>query len=373
MQKTHVHARGRALSGWQGVLARRKVRHVVRCRWFVACAVLLMPGVATLAAQPSQEPSAQLEAPSGGPTFRAAVDLVALTVAVTDREDRYIAGLQPEDFQVFEDGVAQPLSFFGVADVALDLALLVDTSASMTGQMALVRRAAGGLVRQLQAGDRGSLVEFRDVVRVVQPMTSDLGLIDEGLDGLQPAGGTALHNAIYIAIKNFERHVQDTLEVRRQAIVVLSDGDDTTSLLGFDEVLDLARRHGVTIFTVGLRPALERIRGAGQGGHFSQSTFALRSLARETGGQSFFPDEAHELGPVYAAIANELSHQYALGYTPTNPRQDGTYRRVVVRIASRPEARSRTRAGYFAPAPAAARRQAPAARPGLPTARRTEK
>ncbi len=114
------------------------------------------------------------------PTFQASVDLVALTVTVTDTSNQYVRNLAPNDFTVLEDGVAQPVSFFGLSDVPLDLALLIDASASMQPQMPMVRQAAAGLLGTLKAGDRAALVEFRDQIAVEEPMTEDLGRVDRG-------------------------------------------------------------------------------------------------------------------------------------------------------------------------------------------------
>jgi Ca-activated chloride channel homolog len=331
------------------------VEYAVIFRRFLVLAAVLASSVAIVSAQPSPSaPEAQDREAVTGPTFRVGVDLVALTVTVTDREQRPVGDLTADDFVVFEDGMQQPLSFFAVADVPLDLTLLVDTSASMTGQMEMVQRAASGLLRTLKPGDRASLVEFRDVVRVGQEMTDDVARVETALAELRPTGGTALYNALYVALKEFERlaHTGHS-DVRRRAIVLLSDGDDTTSLLGFDEVLDLARRSGVTVYAVALRSPLDRLRDRSTRRYFSQSDHAMRTLARETGGHWFSADEPNELTPVYAAIADELANQYALGYTSTNPRQDGAYRRVLVRVVTRGDAWTRTRTGYFAPAPPA--------------------
>jgi Ca-activated chloride channel family protein len=133
-------------------------------------------------------------------------------------------------------------------------------------------------------------------------------------------------------------------EIRRQAILVLSDGDDTASLVGFDDVMDVAKQSGIAIYTITLRTALQRLLAYDTDTSVS-SDFAMRALARETGARSFFPRAAAELTGVYGIIADELASQYSIGYTSTNPRRDGAYRRVTVRV-TQPEMRTRTRAGY---------------------------
>jgi Ca-activated chloride channel family protein len=139
-------------------------------------------------------------------------------------------------------------------------------------------------------------------------------------------------------------------EVRRQAIAVLSDGEDTSSLVTFDDVLSLARRMGVSIYTVSLQSkyAGQRQLQEGKGRYFSESDYSMKMLARETGAQSFFPALATDLKSVYASIAAELASQYSLGYVPANARNDGRFRRVVVQIMSRPDLKPRTRLGYTA-------------------------
>ena len=316
----------------------------------VVFALSVAAAVAQQPAAPALTASAYASDPTR-PSFSSGIDLVALTVTVTDANRRHIGNLSAEDFQVFEDGVLQRVSFFGMADVALDLALLVDGSASMSPALPLARDAARGLLATLRPGDRASLVEFRSTVRVAEPLTSDLQRVIAGLEGLTAAGGTSLHNALYVTLKNFQKQATAEAEVRRRAIVVLSDGEDTSSLIGFEEVLDLARRTGVAIYTVGLKSDLLLMRAnAQQNGrrYFDQSDYALRQLADETGARSFFPGGPQDLPSVYSTVAAELSSQYALGYISRNPVRNGAWRRLVVRVAEQPGVRPRTRSGYFA-------------------------
>jgi len=289
----------------------------------------------------------------GRPTFTTGVDLVALTVTVTNAERHLLNNLNAQDFQVFEDGVQQPVSFFGLANVPLDVALLVDGSASMLEMLPLARTAAIGLVRTLRPQDRASLVEFRNTVRVSQPLTDDMPRVVEAINGITASGGTSLYNALYVTLKDFQKQAGADTGVRRRTIVVLSDGEDTGSLIGFDEVLDLARRSGVTIYTVALKSESQIVRQrAQQSGrrYFSQADYSMRALADETGARAFFPDQVADLKTVYDAVAAELASQYALGYISRNPIRNGAWRRLVVRVVQQPGTRPRTRTGYFADA-----------------------
>jgi Ca-activated chloride channel family protein len=131
-------------------------------------------------------------------------------------------------------------------------------------------------------------------------------------------------------------------DIRRQAIVLLSDGDDTSSLIEFDQVLDLAKRSETVIYSIGLRQGEIARR------EFKEAEFVLKQLSSETGGKAFFPTDARELQKIYQSIWDELSSQYALAYSSTNPKRDGAWRRVQVRIA-KPGLTARTKQGYYGP------------------------
>jgi VWFA-related protein len=278
--------------------------------------------------------------------FRAGVDLVALNVVVTDGQQNFVKGLTLEQFAVFEDGVMQDLSFFAAKDVPLDLAILLDTSASMTDKMATVQQAAVGFAQTLRDGDRVTVVDIKDGVKTLHTLDDPLEGAIDAIRGTTARGGTALYNGLYMTLKSMAKKSREGSDVRRQAIVVLSDGVDTASLVGFDDVMEVAKRSGIAIYTITLRSAYE-IRDAANGGRsFSQAHFGMKAFAQETGARAFFPLSIDELADVYASIATELGSQYALGYTSKNPRRDGAYRRVVVRVPDHPGVRARTRAGY---------------------------
>lgn len=285
------------------------------------------------------------------PRFHSGASMVAVNVTVVDGR-RLVSGLSRNDFEVFEDGVQQQVQFFESRSVPLDVILLLDTSSSMSDKMEVVHQAARGFMKVLRPGDRGAVVAFADSVNVLQGLTTDTAAIESAINSVQAKGSTSLRNAVYIALKQFGRAAQDTGEVRRQAIAVLSDGEDTASVVSFEDVMALARKTGVTIYTIGLRSqspatsyALDR--------RSSEADYSLKMLSQETGAQAFFPANVQQLKVVYDAIAGELSAQYSIGYSPSNSRNDGRYRRIVVRVPSNPSFRPRTRGGYTADAPRA--------------------
>ena len=154
-----------------------------------------------------------------------------------------------------------------------------------------------------------------------------------------------MYNAVYIALKDLKKVMPTTAdEIRRQAIVVLSDGEDTSSLLPFEEVLDLAKRSETAIYSIGLRAT----DGSNAGKGFREAEFVLRQFSQQTGGRAFFPSAIADLASVYDQISEELSSQYTLGYTSKNAKRDGAWRRVVVQVM-KPNLAPRTKRGYYAP------------------------
>ncbi len=282
-------------------------------------------------------------------TFRSGVDLVALSVVVTDGQQKFVNGLTADNFAVFEDGIRQDVSFFAAGEVPLDLAILLDTSASMTDKMETVQQAAIGFASTLRPVDRLLVVDIKDATKILSPLSHDLGAARSAILATSPRGGTALYNGLYLTLKELAKQRAAGSEVRRQAIVVLSDGDDTASLLSYDDVMQVAKASDISIYTITLRSKwVTRHTSQPAQGYFSQSEFAMKSLAQETGARSFFPADIGELAGVYGTIAEELANQYALGYISKNPKRDGAYRRVIVRVADREGMRTRTRAGYLA-------------------------
>jgi Ca-activated chloride channel family protein len=278
--------------------------------------------------------------------FRAGVEVVSLNVTVTDPQNRFIRDLDRSEFEVFEDGAKQEVSFFSRSQQPIALALLLDTSASMEDKLSLAQEAAVGFARRLRPEDIAEVVDFDSKVDILQTFTNDRVALEKAIRSTSADGSTAIYHAIYISLKELKKVQQahSAEDIRRQAIVVLSDGEDTSSILGYEEVLELAKRSETAIYTIGMRGHDVSPRG------FKEAEFVLRQLAQETGGRSFFPREVSELPKIYEQISDELASQYTLAYTSKNPRRDGAWRRIVVRV-SRPDAMARTKQGYYAPSP----------------------
>lgn len=290
-------------------------------------------------------PAARTRLGAQQPSFRTGVDLVSLNVTVADPTGRFVTNLEPDAFQVFEDGVKQEVTFFNRSNLPIALSLLLDTSASMEDKLQTAQEAAIGFSRKLRPTDLAQVVDFDSRVSIAQPFTSNVTDLEAAIRKTAAGGSTSLHNAIYIALKELKKvQARSSEDIRRQAIVVLSDGEDTSSLVSFDEVLELAKRSETAIYSIGLRSrSPERVRGA-----FNESDFVLRQLAQETGGKAFFARAASELSGIYEQISDELSSQYMVGYSSKNPKRDGAWRRIVVRVQES-GATARTKQGYYGP------------------------
>ena len=282
-------------------------------------------------------------------TFKAGVDLVALNVVVVDRQQQFVGGLTAGNFAVYEDGIQQDVSFFAAAELPLDLAILLDTSASMGGKLATAQKAAVGFVSALRPVDRLLVIDIKDSSRVLAPLSHDLNAAKDAILATAAAGSTAIYNGLYLTLREMTRQRQFENGPRRQALVLLSDGDDTTSIVAYDDVMELAKRAGIAIYAIMLRSSQVDSQLARRNPESSKSEYGMKALAQETGGRAFLVQEIGDLASVYKSIGQELASQYALGYMPTNQRRDGAYRRVNVRIIDRDNAQPRTRAGYLAP------------------------
>jgi len=280
-------------------------------------------------------------------TFRSGVEMVPLTVTVTDGAGNYVSGLSERDFAVFEDGVLQPLSFFASESVPVDVAFVVDTSSSMSADLPLVQEAAKGLVRALRDGDRGAVVSVNSLVDMPRRFTSDHASVAAAIDALRCSGATALYDGVYIVLKEFAREQRSNTDVRRQVLVLLSDGVDNVSHVSADEMAELAKRVGVNIYVIAIQRPTTVPSAIVRDPASQRAAFTMRTLAQDAGGRIFFPTMAAELPAIYRSIAQELASQYDLGYVPAKSGSDGKFRRVAVRVLPPTSAAARTRSGYY--------------------------
>jgi Ca-activated chloride channel family protein len=277
--------------------------------------------------------------------FRSSTDLVLLNVTVSDAAGHLVSGLNREDFEVYEDGVLQSVSNFSRDPLPIALSIALDTSTSMERKLPVAQEAAAGFVRRLGPRDVAQIIDFDSQAQILQTFTNDRAALEQAIRRTQAGGSTSLYNALYTALSELKTVKGPTpAEVRRQAVVALSDGEDTSSLVTFEDVLDLAKRSEVAVYTIGLRAKEEM----SVGGKWNEADYILKTLAQETGGRSFFVADVSQLPAIYSQIADELGNQYSVGYVSKNPKHDGAWRKITVRV-TRPNVLARTKTGYFAP------------------------
>ena len=302
----------------------------------LAALVALAAGRPLSAQAPQRKPSDSV--------FRAGVEMVSLNITVLDQQQHYLTDLESRDFTILEDGARQDITYFNRMSLPIALSLLIDTSASMEQRLTIAQDAAVGFAKKLRPQDLAQVVDFDTRVEVLQGFTADTTALETAIRNTQAGGSTAMFNALYISLKELAKIRPRTEDdVHRRAVVVLSDGEDTSSLVTYDEVLDLAKRSATTIYAIGLQ---SRDNGLSKG--FKEAEYVLRQLATETGGRAFFPQRAEDLAGIYGVIADELASQYVIGYASSNQKRDGSWRRLTVQV-NRTGTTARTKRGYFAP------------------------
>jgi len=274
-------------------------------------------------------------------TFRAGIDLVTFGVTVTDRRGNFIADLDRADFDIVEDGKPQAITYFAPGDEGtsppLHLGLLFDTSGSMGGDIKLARSAAVRFLNTLTDARDMTLVDFDTEVRVATYGQQDFPRLVERIRSRQPAGWTAMYDALGVYLDGAAENEERTI------LVLYTDGGDTRSTISFGDAMTLVRASDVTIHTVGFlehQPSRTRV----------SQRMRLTEIAETTGGQAFFPLAMKEVDAAYEKIVAQIRSQYTLGYTSTNTARDGRWRRVGIRV-NRPglkDPRIQTRKGYFA-------------------------
>jgi Ca-activated chloride channel family protein len=276
-----------------------------------------------------------------GYTERAHVDAVLVPIIVTDR-GKFVSGLQRQDFEVLEDGVPQQLAAFASEDSPLDLVLAIDVSGSMERALDDVKVAVKQLLSKLRPGDAATLIGFNDTTFLVAEREKDQRAREDAVGLLTAWGGTALYDATVRAIDLVSR------SPGRKGVVLFSDGDDRHSLTPPEAAAARVQSGNAMLYSVGF----------GAGASVPALRLRLEEYARSTGGRAFYPGQAEELGAVFGQVITELSNQYVLSYVSSNPRADGAWRSIRVRVR-KGKYDVRARRGYQAVRPRGAGKATP--------------
>jgi len=274
-------------------------------------------------------------------SFRISVDvaLVVLHATVSDRQGGFVSNLGEQDFVVYEDGIPQRIRLFRNEDIPVTVGLVVDHSTTMGPKLAEVAAAARTFVRSSNREDEIFVVNFNENVSLGLPgtirFTDSTAELENAITAAPTDGQTALYDAIAKGLEELQAGSRD-----KKVLIVVSDGGDNTSARSLAQVMKLAGQSSAVIYTVGIFNE----------DNPDQNPGVLKRLARETGGEAFFPGQYTEVVAISERIARDIRHQYTIGYVPSNLTRDGAYRaiRVLARAKGHDRLSVRTRTGYIA-------------------------
>jgi VWFA-related protein len=289
-----------------------------------------------------------------GDVVRVDTSLVTIPVSVRDRNGRYAPDLGREDFRVFEDGVEQRIAYFATVDQPFTVALLLDTSGSTEFSIGEIQRAASAFVEQLKPADRVTVISFDDRIDVLCEPTSDREQLNRAIRRAHGGGSTRLYDAVEYTLKKKLSQIPG-----RKAIVLLTDGVDTTSHASYKSSLRVAEESDALIYTVsygGFRGTLPGViaqpriplpggggiilgnpRGTGAGGGTTAADYArgdayLNELAQRTGGRMYRGNSVVNISQAFEWVAEELRRQYSIGYYPKSAGKSGERRQIKVQV-----------------------------------------
>lgn len=301
-----------------------------------AICVVLACAAAAQQAKPAPKPNTQ----QNGTVIIKTVNTVPLVFLALDKHHHFVPGLQPNQIQIYDNNELQKVQRFdSEGNLPLRIALLLDISNSISTRWSFEQKAATDFLQSVlkEGRDQAMVAGFDTSTHVVQSFTDNYEKLAHAVTSLNPAGGTALYDALFqTAHDDFGPAATGPGEVRN-VIVIISDGADDQSRYSRDEALGMAQDAGAVIYTIGTEPT----------GLDKESDNVLRLFADETGGRSYFPIEARDLGTAFLAISDDLRHQYVASYSPNNFVPNGQFHTVEIRVLEKGVV-ARTRKGYFA-------------------------
>ena len=290
-------------------------------------------------------------------TIKVDVNLVSVLSTVRNKSNGLVGNLEKSDFKIYEDGKEQEIkNFTRETDLPLTIGLLVDTSKSQERLIDIEKRAAYQFFSKvLRQKDEAFLMQFGAEAELLQDSTNSPKILQKGLDALRlsvPVGGlhpgpvptmqnqagTILYDAVYLAANEKLRG-----EVGRKAIVIITDGVDTGSKISRDKSIEAAQKADSIIYSIYYVDRGAYGFGFGGGGGEAE----LRRMSSETGGQVFKVEKNHTLDDIFQEIQDEMRSQYAITYAPPNPKRDGSYHKIDIKVAGK-DYRVQARKGYYA-------------------------
>jgi Ca-activated chloride channel family protein len=270
-------------------------------------------------------------------TFKVDVKLVNVFVSVQDQNGAPVSSLDKSNFELFEDGHPEKIAVFSrESELPLSIVLGIDASLSTRKDLKLELESARRFAHSIMRPQDGlSLYEFSEIVDEIVPFTADMKRIDRGIDQIRVGTATALYDAVYLGAQALEKRRG------RKVMVLITDGGDTMSKVGYQEALRAAEEAEAIIYSIIVVP-IEADAGRDIGGEH-----ALIQLSRETGGKYYYATTVPTLDKAFQQISEELRTQYLLAYYPSRRLTDSDFRRIQIQIVGDRNLRARCRAGYY--------------------------
>jgi Ca-activated chloride channel homolog len=301
---------------------------------------VVYPGQVVLPDAPPDMVNPEGVAIDEGATVKIDTDLVNLNVRVIDRNNRPVGNVRQEDFQVFENGVPQPIFSFSREEVPISYGLAIDTSGSLRAQLPQVIEAGKVIIDSNKPGDETFLVRFisSDKIEQVLDFTANKEDLIDSLDTFYTEGGqTAIIDAVYVTsehVAQYKKSADD--DRRRRALIVVTDGEERGSQYKPEELFERLREEDVQIYVIGFVNELDREGGFIRKSPRDKAVNLINRLAKETGGRAFFPESLSDLPKIAEEIVRDMRTQYVVSYSPTNKARDGSFRAIRVTVADAP-------------------------------------
>ena len=284
-----------------------------------------------------QTPDAKVAEDTPTFTFRTDSRLVDLHATVVDQQGHLVLDLPESAFRVYEDGVQQEIASFRREDVPVSLGLVIDNSASMHDKRAKVASAALALVAASNPEDEVFILDFNDEASLDQDYTNNVQSLEKALQKINSRGETAMRDALRMGVE----HLRHGATKEKKILLVVTDGEDNSSVETLDHVIQSAQQNDVIIYGIGLLSDDEPREA-------ERAKRALDALTYATGGQAWYPQELAEVDGIAREVAHEIRNQYILGYSPSNHALNGKFRKIRVTVNAPGNPTVRTRTGYYA-------------------------
>ena len=276
-----------------------------------------------------------------GSSIQVNADLVLVPMTVTDPQNRLVTGLERSNFQLFDSNAPQTIKSFATEDAPLSIGIVFDLSGSMQSKFVRSRKALSEFLHTCNPQDEFFVIGFNDRPAVLVDYTSDVEDVEARMVMLRPENRTALIDALYLGVSKLR-----DAKYARKALLVVSDGGDNRSRYTQGELMRTVRESEVQIYSVGIfdayAPTVEEQNGPQ----------LLHEMSEATGGRLFVVHDVQDLSDIAQRISEELRNEYVIGYTPTDRRRNGVWRKLNVRLVpppGLPELTVHNREGYYAP------------------------